>query len=126
MRAASSRRPASAASTRARHCSGSALPATLISPSAPTAIAGSARASSPERTYLPSGSVRQISPICARLPEDSFTATTLGISQSRDSRAGVMFSPVRPGTLYAMTGLPAAASAALRKCATSPFGFGLL
>ena len=98
-RTASWRRPSRAASTSALKRRGRTFAATLTSPSAPTARDGNARPSSPDKTVLPAGSVLQISLICPRLPEDSFTATRFSILMSRLSTAGVRLRPVLPGTL---------------------------
>ncbi len=68
---------------------------------------------------------------CSRLPDASFTPTTFGTSRAIcNVVAEVMFTPVRPGTLYMMNGKPlcvfSAASACMPKCRRSPSGVGLL
>ncbi len=96
---ASASSPAKANRTSRAKGPGAALAATETRPTAPTAIEGRAKASSPDRSVLPGGRVRAISPIWAKLPEDSLRATSSGISQSRATRAGPMLRPVLPGTL---------------------------
>ena len=73
--------------------------ATEISPRPPTAINGSASASSPDSTWKSGGTARQTSHICVMLPEASLTPTIFGIVASRASVRGSTLQPVRPGTL---------------------------
>ena len=98
-RAASSRSPVRAASTRATRSAGASFETTAMTPSAPHAIIGSASESSPERTEKPAGRCRRISHAWSRLPEASFTAHIRGSSASARTVSGSMFRPVRPGTL---------------------------
>ena len=73
-------------------------------PLPPSPASAIAMASSPLSTSKPSGIVAQICAICAMFPLASFTPTMLSICASRSSVAGSMLTPVRPITLYSMTG----------------------
>ena len=53
----------------------------------------------PETTMKSFGTMRQISHICVTLPDASFTATMVGICDSRTRVETSTFTPVRPGTL---------------------------
>ena len=89
----------SAASTSRAISPGTSFEATEMTPRAPTAIAGSARASSPERTRKSGPTAFSTSQIWVMLPEASFTPTTCGIDARRARVAGSTLQPVRPGTL---------------------------
>ena len=94
---------------------GSALPMTLITPTAPHETMGNVRASSPLITSKSAGLFFIISSTCSRLPLASFIATIF--LQSRASLtvvAAVMLTPVRPGTLYNTTGNFVAPAIALK------------
>jgi hypothetical protein len=104
---------ASAASTRRAISPGTTFDATETTPRAPTAIAGSVIASSPDRTMKPGGAARQTSQIWVMLPEASFTPTTFGRVARRERVAGSTLQPVRPGTLYTTMGSGVASPIAL-------------
>ena len=99
MARASANAPRLAAATSAVISAGTTLDATEITPRPPTAITGSAIASSPLSTRKSSGMRAQTSAICIMLPDASFTPMMPGIVASRCNVGTSMFVPARPGTL---------------------------
>ena len=89
--------PVRKASIIAVTSAGTTFPATLTAPLPPTLRIGSVRLSSPLSTVrsLPA----QIALAWSRSPVDSFTATIVVTSASRQRVSGSMFFPVRPGML---------------------------
>src|SRR5260221_6296824 len=89
--------PARGRSLSARICFGAACPTTDTMPSPPTAAHANVRASSPERSV---SRVRVFTcAIWSRFPDASLTAFTFGRSCTMARMSGVVFVPVRPGTL---------------------------
>ena len=93
---------------------GKALPITEITPTAPNVMRGKVIPSSPEITLKFSGLFLIISSICVILPDASLIATTLLKSRAiRNVVSAVIFTPVRPGTLYNTMGSSVASAIAL-------------
>ena len=94
---------------------GSALPITLMTPTAPKVINGNVMPSSPEMTSKWDGLFLMISSICVKLPLASLIATMFMQSFARRRVvSAVMFTPTRPGTLYSTTGSVVALAIALK------------
>ena len=78
---------------------GKAFATTEITPTAPAAIKGMVRLSSPEITPKSEGQSLMICIICSIFPEASLMATILGISANARVDSTERFEPVLPGTL---------------------------
>ena len=91
-------------STRSTISAGTSFEATEMTPRPPSAISGNVNASSPDSTTKCLGTTRQISAICVMLPDASLTPTMFLSAERRNTVAGSMLQPVRPGTLYRMIG----------------------
>ena len=90
------------------------MPITEITPTAPNVIKGNVIPSSPEITLKFSGLFFMISSICVILPDASLMAITLLKSRAmRKVVSAVIFTPVRPGTLYNTIGSSVASAIAL-------------
>jgi hypothetical protein len=93
---------------------GKQLAATLITPCAPQAIKGSEIWSSPLTIKKPSGMFFKMCMHCIMLPLASFIPATFSHSCARRKVvSAVILLPVRPGTLYKITGSGEAAAIAL-------------
>src|SRR6185437_2451931 len=125
IRRAAATSPACRHSVRRDTSRGATLDVTETTPSPPAAITATVKPSSPDSTVKSGGRSRRISMIWPRLPEASLMPPMFGTRERASVVRASMLLPVRPGTLYRITGSSVAAAIAV-KCAMRPRCGGLL